>query len=327
MPKITSSRYIEVMTPWLDKLPEYLRQCEFDPSLCCYGTGESAHWPTQSNCNVFAALAVLSEAPELPEKQRLELRGTALSLLRYAMATHVTGRIPATDGKSWGHHWISVLGLERMSHGINAIREHLTEGDRARPAEPHDLRIGLAARRISGRGRHARQLRQEQTRIEHLERRHPAAHRARLSGRPARRGIPRESDEIPAERPVASARRGGRNPLQRQAGPRVSCRLQLHAELVARSPLVPERRLHGDLPVEPRHAAFLLPGTRLRAAAGALPPRGRPLAAGQSVHVPRREAAADRRRHPRPLHLLPELRDPDVALRGRRARRSGCGGI
>ena len=67
MPKITSSRYIEVMTPWLDKLPEYLRQCEFDPSLSCYGTGESAHWPTQSNCNVFAALAVLSEAPELPE--------------------------------------------------------------------------------------------------------------------------------------------------------------------------------------------------------------------------------------------------------------------
>lgn len=129
MPKITSSRYIEVMTPWLDKLPEYLRQCEFDPSLSCYGTGESAHWPTQSNCNVFAALAVLSEAPELPEKQRLELRGTALSLLRYAMATHVTGRIPATDGKSWGHHWISVLGLERMSHGVNAIREHLTEGD------------------------------------------------------------------------------------------------------------------------------------------------------------------------------------------------------
>lgn len=263
MPKITSSRYIEVMTPWLDKLPEYLRQCEFDPSLSCYGTGESAHWPTQSNCNVFAALAVLSEAPELPEKQRLELRGTALSLLRYAMATHVTGRIPATDGKSWGHHWISVLGLERMSHGVNAIREHLTEGDCA----------ALRNLMISESDWLLDEYPVEADMLGNSGRNKPESNiwnggillRTALDypDAPARRGIPRESDEIPAERPVASARRGGRNPLQRQAGPRISCRLQLHAELVARSPLVPERRLHGDLPVEPRHAAFLLPGTRL----------------------------------------------------------------
>lgn len=132
MSNVTAKSYVETMTPWLKKLPEFLRRCETNPQLRYYGTGESAHWPTQSNCNVFAALAVLSEAPEVPESERAELRETALSLLRYAMATHVSGDTPATDGKRWGCHWISVLGLERMGHGVNAIRPHLTGEDQAR---------------------------------------------------------------------------------------------------------------------------------------------------------------------------------------------------
>ena len=77
-------------------------------------------------------LAVLSRAPELEEAQRDEAGRTALALLRYAMATHLTGDFPATDGRRWGCHWISVLGLERMSHGLNAIRDRLTEEDNAR---------------------------------------------------------------------------------------------------------------------------------------------------------------------------------------------------
>ncbi len=129
MSNVTAKSYVETMLPWLKKMPEFLRTSPTDSSLRYYGTGESAHWPTQSNCNVFAALAVLSEAPELPETERAGLRDTALSLLRYAMATHVSGKQPASDGKQWGCHWISVLGLERMGHGINAIRKHLTEED------------------------------------------------------------------------------------------------------------------------------------------------------------------------------------------------------
>ncbi len=120
---IAASDYLELMKPFLAKLPDFLRQA--GPDLQYYGTGESAHWPTQSNCNVFAALAVLSQ-------EKPELRETALSLLRYALRTHVTGDVPASDGKQWGCHWISVLGLERMAHGVNAIREHLTCDDKCR---------------------------------------------------------------------------------------------------------------------------------------------------------------------------------------------------
>ena len=132
MRKISASNYVETMKPWLTKLPEYLRHPAGRPDLVFYGTGESAHWPTQSNLNVSAALAVLSRAPELEEAQRDEAGRTALALLRYAMATHLTGDFPATDGRRWGCHWISVLGLERMSHGLNAIRDRLTEEDNAR---------------------------------------------------------------------------------------------------------------------------------------------------------------------------------------------------
>lgn len=327
MPKITSSRYIEVMTPWLDKLPEYLRQCEFDPSLSCYGTGESAHWPTQSNCNVFAALAVLSEAPELPEKQRLELRGTALSLLRYAMATHVTGRIPATDGKSWGHHWISVLGLERMSHGVNAIREHLTEGDctalRNLMISESDWLLDeypVEADMLGNSGRNkpesniwnggillrtaldypdaprAAEYREKATKFLLNGLSHPldAADETRYNGRPAREYhvgfnfTPNWSLD---------------HHWYLNVGYMVICLSNL-----AMLHFYCRERGFEPPPELYRHADDLW---RLV----------------KACTFRDGEAAADRRRHPRPLHLLPELRNPDVALCGRRARRSGCGGI
>lgn len=128
--KINAGSYVELMLPWLDVLPDFLRDSEYNPGLRYYGTGESASWPVQSNCNVFAALAVLGTEPAVAEPRRAELRETALKLLRYCMATHVSGGGRAADGKQWGRHWISVLGLERMAHGVNAIREYLTAEDR-----------------------------------------------------------------------------------------------------------------------------------------------------------------------------------------------------
>lgn len=134
MDNISASSYLELLKPWLAKLPSFLRKSAFNPALTCYGTGESAHWPTQSNCNVFAALAVLGTAPDLDDgalpMKRDEILATSIELLRYAMATHLTGHDLASDGRQWGHHWISVLGLERMAHGVNAIRDFLTEQDR-----------------------------------------------------------------------------------------------------------------------------------------------------------------------------------------------------
>ncbi len=117
MPKISASDYRELMTPWLKAFPQFLRRSEFNPALQHYGTGESDHWAVQSNCNVFAAMAVMGEYE------------TALSLLRYALKTHRTGRDVCSNGTPWGCHWISVLGPERMTHGLNLIREYLTEED------------------------------------------------------------------------------------------------------------------------------------------------------------------------------------------------------
>lgn len=104
-----------------------LRNVPGHPELAYYGTGESAHWAVQSNMNVAAALAVsgvLESDPAAVER--------ALALFRYAMRTHCSGDLAATDGVQWGRHWISVLGAERMTHGINALEPHFTREDRER---------------------------------------------------------------------------------------------------------------------------------------------------------------------------------------------------
>ncbi len=131
MNDLTSRNYLELMVPWLKVMPKFLRH---SPVGTWYGTGESAHWSVQSNMNICAALSVMADSPELddlsPAVSRKEIRQTALELFRYAMHTHLTGDSVATDGNPWGHHWISVLGAERMTHGINALLPHMTAKDR-----------------------------------------------------------------------------------------------------------------------------------------------------------------------------------------------------
>ncbi len=135
MNTVSSSDYVRLMVPWLKPLPEYWRESPANPGYRFYGTGESAHWPTQSNLNVAAALAVLADEPDLdafaPSMSRGEIRRFALDFFRYALATHKSNKcVVATDGDYWGNHWIAVLGLERAAHGINALEPHLTDDDR-----------------------------------------------------------------------------------------------------------------------------------------------------------------------------------------------------
>jgi len=126
---------LEPMLKWLNALPGFLRKA--GDGMSYYGTGESAHWAVQSNQNVFGALAVLAVSDELEKcgqslpMGRAEMIDMARTLFRYSLSTHKTGSMTATDGKQWGRHWISVLGMERMTHGVNAFREYLTEEDRA----------------------------------------------------------------------------------------------------------------------------------------------------------------------------------------------------
>lgn len=123
----SSKQYLAMLTPWLKNINDFLRTSEYNPGLKYYGTGESAHWAVQSNMNVCAALAVAGVM-----KEDGNLIGLALSLFRYAMRTHVTGDVSATDGKKWGRHWISVLGTERMMHGIHLLKPYMTPDDLAR---------------------------------------------------------------------------------------------------------------------------------------------------------------------------------------------------
>ncbi len=117
---------LNMLEKWAENLEPYLRDAE-ESGVRYYGTGESMHWAVQSNMNVMAALAVLGK-----ETGNEKWLNTALSLFRYAMRTHVTGDMAATNELQWGCHWISVLGAERMTHGVNALWDYMTGDDRER---------------------------------------------------------------------------------------------------------------------------------------------------------------------------------------------------
>lgn len=100
---------------------------EAENGLLYYGSGEAAHWPVQSNLNVAAAFAAAGVADD-----NMEDIEVALKLFRYAFRTHVTGDMVCSCGSQWGRHWISVLGLERATHAINALMPYFTEDDLSR---------------------------------------------------------------------------------------------------------------------------------------------------------------------------------------------------
>ncbi len=133
-PAVTNRDYLSLMIPWLRSLRRFTSVSPYDPRQIFYGTGESAHWAVQSNLNVSAALAVMSENLETdefsPAISRDEVRETALAFLRYALRSHKSvAKLPATDANFWGQHWISVLGLERAAHGIRLLKPYMTDND------------------------------------------------------------------------------------------------------------------------------------------------------------------------------------------------------
>ena len=134
--KISYEDYLRPMITFLRALPAFVRTCETDPSLKFYGTGDTGHWAVQCNQQILSALAILSEMPGLDRLgspySAEQLRELALSMFRYSIRTHLTGDLCCIDGKKWGRHWISVLGLERGVSGINALKKYMTDDDRAR---------------------------------------------------------------------------------------------------------------------------------------------------------------------------------------------------
>ena len=133
----SSLDFTRAAAPFLRALPKYLRDVPGEPGLKHYGTGESGHWAVQINQQVAGALACLAENPAtLAEagctRSAGELRDLALAMTRYSLRTHCTGDLACTDGKKWGRHWISVLGFERMTPGLDLLRPYFTADDEAR---------------------------------------------------------------------------------------------------------------------------------------------------------------------------------------------------
>jgi len=132
---IESRPLLELLARWFDHAEGFFYPVDGSGALGCYGTGYN-HWGVQTNQKYVAALAVLSALGEdIPPigRERCDLaRERALAALRFSLRSHVTGDRRCTDGTSWGHTWISALGIERMMHGVYLLGPFLTDEDRAR---------------------------------------------------------------------------------------------------------------------------------------------------------------------------------------------------
>ena len=96
-----------------------LRPAGFSPAAASFGNGESDNWPVQCTAKAFSAFAALGD------------REHALPLLRYLLATHISGRRCCCDGKKWGHTWIAAGGsLERMMSAVRHLDDALSPADR-----------------------------------------------------------------------------------------------------------------------------------------------------------------------------------------------------
>ncbi|SDE46712.1 hypothetical protein SAMN02799630_05431 [Paenibacillus sp. UNCCL117] len=128
-----ASVYLNLLQRWMRSAPRYIHNCQDRPELACYGSGENG-WGVQTNQKALAAIAVLSANaglnPAEAGSSREELKSLALRLLRFSLQSHLEGDYHCTDGTSWGHTWISALGIERMMHGVEALWPGLTEADR-----------------------------------------------------------------------------------------------------------------------------------------------------------------------------------------------------
>ena len=123
-----SARATKLLENWAQAVEPYWNPLPGRPELGCYGPGY-AHWGVQSNWNYAAAMALLSLQPGVQAAEKW--RGRALAAYRYALATHLSGSLPAADGRPWGHSWISMLGIERALFGLQALRGELTPADGA----------------------------------------------------------------------------------------------------------------------------------------------------------------------------------------------------
>ena len=128
-------RYTDLIANWIPCAMQDIYSCPDRDDLRYYGDGTNG-WGVQTNQKALAAIAVLAASPLLDEQKagatREELLELARSMLRYSLASHLSGDYHTTDSDSfrWGHTWISALGVERMMHGVMAIYDRLDDRER-----------------------------------------------------------------------------------------------------------------------------------------------------------------------------------------------------
>jgi hypothetical protein len=132
MKKMSHINYLRLLEPWVKASEKYLYYPPDRSDLLCYGTGYNG-WGVQTHQKAFAAFAVLAADPDTDEERvgfsRTQLLDMALKMLRFNLESHIEGSYNCMEGESWGHTWISALGIERMMHGVEAIEEYLTAQD------------------------------------------------------------------------------------------------------------------------------------------------------------------------------------------------------
>ena len=125
-------RYTQLLLRWLEHARMHLYTLPDHPDLTCYGTGYNT-WGVQTNQKALSAYGVLATDPHADFSAagttREEVLDTALAMLRFSLRSHLTGDVRCTDGEQWGHTWISVLGIERMMHAVDALQPHMTQAD------------------------------------------------------------------------------------------------------------------------------------------------------------------------------------------------------
>ena len=121
------AQVIPMLSRWAEAVEHYWTELDAESGLGCYGPGY-IHWGIQSNWNYSATMATLAAQPGV--KQTNHWRERALSALRFALATHLSGKRFGLNGEQWGHSWISMLGIERGMHGVAQLDPYLTGDDR-----------------------------------------------------------------------------------------------------------------------------------------------------------------------------------------------------
>ena len=128
-----NENYLALLRTWFESSADYLSPVPGTDDMLCYGTGYQS-WGVQTQQKAFCAYAIYGYLMKTDEKvagkSKAEMLAIAIKMLHFSLESHIEGNSTCMDGVKWGHAWISVLGIERMMSGVDAIYPLLPEYDK-----------------------------------------------------------------------------------------------------------------------------------------------------------------------------------------------------